>query len=80
MVGKRRKRGQMAQNNRGPKGKGTDRRAILITAIVVLIALVLFVIYDGGFRTASDTMSGGPDEDTIAPQTEETAPESPGVQ
>lgn len=64
----------MAENDREPKGKRTDRRVLIVSAIVVAVLLVLFLIYDGGFRPASDTISGGPDEDTVPPQTEETAP------
>ncbi|WP_309084552.1 hypothetical protein [Chelativorans sp.] len=67
----------MARNDQQPRGKRTDRRTVLITAVVVVIALVLFVLYDGGFRTASDRMSGGADQDAVPPQTEETAPTTP---
>jgi hypothetical protein len=42
---------------------------------VVVVALVLFLVFDAGFRPAPDTTMGGPDEDFSAPITsEETAP------
>jgi len=67
----------MADNNREPSGNRSDKRAVLITAAIVVVVLALFLLYDGGFRTASDSPSGGPDQDAAPTQTEETAPTTP---
>lgn len=68
----------MAQNDREPRGKRTDRRVLLITAAVALVVLVLFLWVDAGYRTASDDTSGGPDAGDSAPITApETAPTAP---
>ena len=67
----------MAPRNQEPQGKRTDRRSLIVAAIVVAVVLVLFLVYEGGFGTAPDTGAGGADEDAIPTQTQETAPESP---
>lgn len=58
-----------------PRGKRTDRRVLIVTALLAAIALALFILYDGGFRTAPDDTSGGPDPQSSAPAgPEETQP------
>lgn len=65
----------MSDRKREPRGKRTDRRVLIVAAIVVAVVLVLFLLFDLGFRTASDDTAGGSDPNFSAPQqTEETAP------
>lgn len=63
----------MPDRKRELRGKSTDRRVLMVAAIVVAAVLVLFLLFDLRFRTASDNTAGGPDPNFSAPQeTEET--------
>lgn len=65
----------MPDRKRELREKSTDRRVLMVAAIVVAAVLVLFLLFDLRFRTASDNTAGGPDPNFSAPQeTEETAP------
>lgn len=65
----------MSDRNREPKGKRTDRRVLVVSAVLAAVVLALFLLVDLGGRPAPDTTAGGPDADYSAPrEPEETAP------
>lgn len=68
----------MADNNREPKSKRTDRRVLIVSVVLAAIVLVLFLVFDFGYPTAPESTSGGPDADFAAPPgPEETQPTTP---
>lgn len=50
-----------------PPSKGTEKKALIVAAVVAVVFLVLFVIFDGGFSEAPDVSEGGEDPITAAP-------------
>lgn len=65
-------------NDREPGRRGMDRRVLVVAVILAAVVLALFLFFDIGFRTASDSTAGGPDIRYSAPmEPEETRPTTP---